>query len=99
MVLCIWYIALILCLSSLYSLYLAVEVNKKLAAELDAKGTNTQHVGQGPFHKKKIMSLQNTPLTLSEIQCFAIYAIKKKKDPKISQLEIENCLENKSFLF
>ena len=79
-----------------FTLPLPLEVNKKLAAELDAKGTDIQHAGQGPFHKKKrlcfyriLHSFWNTVL------CYILY----KKDPKISQLEIENCLENKNFLF
>lgn len=56
-VLCIQYFALVLFPLSLHSLYLAVEVNKKLAAELDTKGTHTQRAGQGPFHKKKRLCL------------------------------------------
>lgn len=68
-------------------------MNKKLAAELDAEGTHTHsmHAGQGPFHEKKSVSLWNTPFLFSE--CSDLLHTLYKRDPKISQLEVENCLE------
>lgn len=49
-----------LLLLRLHSLFSTVEVNKKLAAELDAQRTNTQHAGQGSFRKKKRLCLYGT---------------------------------------
>lgn len=51
---------LVFLLFSLHSLFSAVEVDEKLAAELDAEGTDTQHAGQGAFRKKKRSWLYRT---------------------------------------
>jgi hypothetical protein len=53
-------------------------MNKKLAAKLNTKETNTQHAGQGRSSRKKdYVFIEYSTSFFSEIQSLAIYSIKK----------------------